>query len=145
MRPSQIYAFTTYKHSDLWSLIVHRDMNELQDFAYQIDHAKNTRVEVREVYWWCEDGRRIIRIDTVWLDACPVMILRRAGRDGQDSYDRYITSRASFDVMVTYLRSIANVEGPTDIVDAEDEIDSLNHMYGQDMRVALGIRATVPQ
>ncbi len=140
MKPSQIYALSTYKKVDLWSFVDHRDMIELTEFVYQIDHDKNTRIEVREHYYWCEDGRRSIVIDTVWLDHHPVMVLRAAGREGRDYCDRFITDARLFAEIVIYLRSIADVESP-EVISADSDIKALDVFYNQDMRIALGIPA----
>lgn len=104
---------------------------ELRD----LKQGENPRVEVRVIRHVDWDVRRFWRLATVWFDGEPVMVVKNAGREGDDHFGRFITDPARYWQMVAYLRSLMPPEpGKVDdeIVDPDEMRDDLTRFYGWD-------------
>jgi hypothetical protein len=122
-----------------------RDLNLLKNgvdhlpevpFEYVEDEilGKNKKVTIAEIVKHnCGDGRRYIKIFAVFYENKAIMICREAGREGRDSYGRFITNERDFHEMVTYLRSILPYEEISDLYNPHEDIEELDVFYGNHM------------
>ena len=85
---------------------------EIEEFNCEMMDL-NTRIETKYYVDYCFDGRRTWTLASIWFDSTPIMIIQRAGREGDDHYNRFITNVEGFHKMVKYIRSL--------IVDELDE------------------------
>lgn len=99
---------------DLWGL---QDKNKKVKIKYYADH--------------CFDGRRTWTLASVWYEDKPVMIIQNAGREGDDHYKRFITSKKLFREMVNYITSILPTNDfEVEFFDENEEIEGLIEFYG---------------
>src|SRR5574338_357838 len=116
MKPIDIYKRTpesiTYDINILRGCY-YNHIPEIDDFmvTYFSDEviAKNKRVAVRIHKDFDFDGRRFWRVADVCLDGNPFMIVQNAGREGDDSYDRFITDVEAYRKAVEYIFSILDL------------------------------------
>jgi hypothetical protein len=96
----------------------------------KVTAESNTRVKIKWAAFRRSDPRRFWAIGSVWItaevagDDKPVMIIRNAGREGDDSSQRYIIDPEAYIEMVAYLWSIAMYVGPKRTL--EDQAYALN-------------------
>ena len=133
MRPSEFYAETPHSITwDLYGLLNGRALGECSVSASDIPDGANTRVMVKEHYHRQYDSCRCASIYSVWFDDRPVMLYRRAGRDGRDQQDRVITDRGAFWDMIRYIGTLPQDDGEPndDVRDADEDIVELDELYG---------------
>lgn len=98
MTPNELYNLKPIR-SDFDVAILfgcyYNHMPEIEHL-YTLPVPDNTRVEIRYYKDHSYDGRRIWRLASVWLDGYPFMIIRNAGREGDDFADRFITNEAKY-------------------------------------------------
>jgi hypothetical protein len=141
MKLREIYDARTYGIGTLYSVLCHRDMPECREFECSIEEDRNTRVQVRDVFFKSIDGTRDVHVHSVFFDGQPVMVIRSAGRGGE-YHDRFVSDAPRFSGMIDYLRSISDME-PSEETPADVNIEALDEFYGFDMRAALGPRSQV--
>jgi hypothetical protein len=97
--------------------------------------AKNELVEIRVHKDFDFDGRRFWRVVSVWFKGYPVMIAQNAGREGDDSFARFITDPVGYKSMVDYIFSILSLpeKEVEDIVDIDQNITHLGDFYGNSL------------
>ena len=108
---------------------------EIQESLWSV-HSKNEKVEIKVLKNFCFDGRRIWSLKTVWYDGKPVMIVQNAGREGDDHRYRYITDKASFNLMVDYLKSLfppSFDSGEGELISPDEKLEDLYTFYGNDL------------
>lgn len=134
MTPADIYATPAILTSkDIYPLL----RRSLPEVSCDIEESRNTRVEIREHFYYDCDGTRYIQISSVWLDGHPVMIFREAGRGGKDEYDRFITDRGRFVEMVSYLSTLLCIrEDSEEIVDPLKDDPRLTRIYGVELELS---------
>lgn len=81
------------------------------------------------------DYRRYWQLASVWFLDKPVMIIRNAGREGDDRQDRFITDVPLFWQMVAYLQvlKVHRGEPPKDTVNPDKDIPNLTEFYGNSL------------
>lgn len=95
----------------------------------------NQRVIIRCYKEFNFDTRRFWRICSVWFDSLPIMIIRNAGREGDDHRSRFVTDQAGYLRMVIYLQTLTvpNCDRDSDVQDLVDplvDIADLTTFYG---------------
>lgn len=134
MRPLDLYQRKPERETkELWSLQDGGNGKILPDIQYFVGAPKkpNERVTLRFLKDWCFDGRRTWQLFTVWLDERPVMIVQRAGREGDDHIARFVTDAGTYGEMIKYLREItAEEEEISEHVAPDAEVEGLDRFYG---------------
>lgn len=125
--------------NELWSLkgYYYDFLPEIDDPLYSISLDKNTRLKIRVLKEFDFDGRRFWRLQTLWFDNQPVMIMQNAGREGDDHRKRFITNKELYLKTLDYVRELLDEEEGDridDLVDENEERDYLNfygnHLHG---------------
>jgi len=101
---------------------------------YNIDFSKNTRIKVKILAQKWHDERRFWRVATVWFDDFPFMIIKNAGREGDDHSGRVITNEEVYQEAIQYIRSKLwrpHVVGDT--INLEFELPEFVEFYGMDL------------
>lgn len=144
MKPSELYGREVKKTwKDLWVLkgFYYSHVPELDDIWSMLDFKKNEKAEIRAFGYADYDGRRFWLLAGVYFDGHPVMIIRNAGREGDDHHSRFITDPARYWELLKYLATLANPpieETKICVVDPEKDIPDLDNFYGDDLqRVSL--------
>lgn len=108
-------------------------MPEIDAFYWHF--KSNERVTLKVLKDFCFDGRRTWSLFTVWLDGNPVMIVQRAGREGDDHIKRFITDSARYDEMVAYLNSLlpVNENDPQPFINLHEEREDLDSFYNHEL------------
>lgn len=93
------------------------------------DHDEKVQIKVLKEFDF--DHRTFWRLATVWFEGNPVMIIRNAGREGDDHKSRFVTDPDQYKLMVKYINTLIppdfnKIEG---VVDATQEIDKLDDFY----------------
>lgn len=111
-------------YADLLPEIDSDDLRSIDD--------KNEKVEIQYYVDYSFDGRRTWTLASVWFDSYPVMIIQRAGREGDDHYKRFITSKDNFTSMVQYIRSLITLvkDDYLDVIDENEDRKDLEMFYG---------------
>lgn len=118
--------------------------NHVPEVAEEYHHGKwaeSDKIEMQVYKYFDFDGRRWWRLASVWYsdggDFVPVMIIRNAGREGDDFRDRFITNPEAYSKMVNHIFSLRVVEeekiNPKDVVDPDAEIKGLLDFYGNSL------------
>lgn len=114
------------------------------------EHSR--RIKMRVYKHFNFDGRRWWRLASIWFDEqlpsdhpfleeeswVPVMIIRNAGREGDDFRDRFITDVDAYRIMVKHIFSLriladGDINTENDIVDSDVEIKDLLNFYGNSL------------
>lgn len=92
-------------------------------------------IKIKELKHFNFDFRRYWRLATVWMNTTPVMIIRNAGREGDDFADRFVTNSLAYSVMVTHLFKLYRLkpDSTKDLVDPDDDISDLTKFYGNQL------------
>ena len=80
------------------------------------------------------DGRRFWVIWSAWFEDKPFMLMRNAGREGDDSAKRYVTNSDLYYKAIIYLKSFSN--RPllnNEVVDKDKDIINLTNFYGHSL------------
>src|ERR1035437_1712200 len=72
--------------------------------------AKNDKIKIYILKYFDFDGRRFWRLATVWFEGKPVMIIRNAGREGDDHRSRFVTNETLYKQMVEFIKTLMPVE-----------------------------------
>lgn len=138
MKPSELYARKEERRDHRIAVLGcnkwetrHRHIPEIEFDLLESD--PNSRITIRYYKDFCFDGRRIWRMASVWYGDRPVMIIRNAGREGDDHHSRFVTDEALYGEMVEYLHTLALPSAkrpPEDLVDPETDIPDLESFYG---------------
>ena len=119
--------------NEIFGMSSHSHIPEINEYyIHEEDNIKNEHITTKVLLDKNTDGRRIVKVITVWYDKNPVMIIRAAGREGDDHYDRFITDVFLYRSMVNYLRLILPHEeiNEDEIVNSEADVANLNILYG---------------
>ena len=140
MKPSELYAREPEKIINLiepdcdYSYISGCYYNHIPEIADD-RFRPSTRIKVRIYKDFNFDGRRFWRIASIWIDDIAVMIVRNAGREGDDFYDRFITNQEAYGEMVSHLSElrIPDEHDLKELVDKDADIPNLTDFYGNDL------------
>lgn len=136
MTPIDLYKMTPIEETtELYDLAgyIYNHVEELDIFSYLYSSdvsERNTKVKIKIYKNHCFDGRRIWRLASVWFEDKPVMIIRNAGREGDDFHDRFITDKELYLLMIDYIRSLMPREDSIETVSKFDDIPNLDEFYG---------------
>lgn len=140
MTPKQLYfnTFPEKKDNDITILsgCYYNHIPELEDYNFESDkwNIKQDLIEFRYIKYFYYDSRRFWRLVTVWFDGKPVMIIRNAGREGDDHSSRFITDSELYDKMIMYIKGIMPISGvDTDVVKIDTDIPDLTIFYDQSL------------
>lgn len=144
MKPSELYAREPEKVNMDTSVLFgcyFNHMPEIQDgWQYNYLELANSHIQIRYYKNYSYDGRRIWRLASVWFDDKPFMIIRNAGREGDDHASRFVTDVNTYRAAVSYLRSILppQFQEISNVVSVDDDIRDLTTFYGDSLD-AVGI------
>lgn len=125
--------------NELWSLkgCYYDFLPEIDDYdLYSIKPEDNKRLKIKVLKDFDFDGRRFWRLQTLWIDDKPVMIMQNAGREGEDHRERFITNDGLYKEVVNYMRELVgdNSNMFDDFVDENEPRNYLefygNHLNG---------------
>lgn len=141
MKPSELYALEVKEvWKDLWVLngCYYHHVPELEAVWSMLDFSKNEKVELRVFGHVNYDTRRFWLLAGVYFDGHPVMVIRNAGREGDDHHSRFITDGGRYFDLVKYLAGLANPKRdvPLDVVDVEKDIPDLCSFYGESLETS---------
>lgn len=104
-----------------------------------IPDGTNTRIEIRIHGYATQDSRRYWRLASVWYMKRPVMVIRNAGREGDDLVNRWITNEGVYLDMITYLLTLLPIalttETTEDLFDRDTDIPNLTEFYGAKLKI----------
>jgi len=80
------------------------------------------------------DGRRYWVIWSLWFEGKPFMLMRNAGREGDDVNDRYITDIDLYYKAMIYLKSFSEKPSNSPITDPNKDIPDLTNFYGHSLQ-----------
>lgn len=133
----EVYAIPYESETnELWSLkgYYYDFLPEIDDSLYSVNPEENTRLKIKVLKDFDFDGRRFWRLQTLWFDDKPVMIMQNAGREGDDHRERFITNKELYLEVLNYIRTLIGDNGIDDLVDENEERDYLNfygnHLHG---------------
>jgi hypothetical protein len=104
--------------------------------SYELNEMASPLVEVRNIFDFDFDYRRIWRLSTVWFEGSPVMIVQNAGREGDDHSVRFITDEVQYRKMIEHIIALKPVviEEVEDIISADEDMgDKLTRFYGNEL------------
>lgn len=135
----EVYALPYESETnELWSLkgCYYDFLPEIDDSLYSVNPEENTRLKIKVLKDFDFDGRRFWRLQTLWFDDKPVMIMQNAGREGDDHRERFVTNKQLYLEVVEYVRKlIGQEERVTDYIDENEKYDYLNfysnHLHGK--------------
>lgn len=138
MKPQELYDRKPEDvHNDINILFgcYYNHVPEILDFYGYINHEEieNPRIEIRIIKEFWFDSRRFWRLATVWFDNKPVMVIRNAGREGDDHASRFVTDIILYREMVAYIQTIIPIsftEKIEDEVTPDTDIIELETFYG---------------
>lgn len=132
MTPNELYDRIPDKSSyDLNDLSVGsygRQLYEIDELGcgYWFPDIKQTDIEIRIYKFFDFDGRRFWKLQSVYYKGNPVMIMRNAGREGDDHCSRFITDKERFKQLICQVKQhileTSDDEEISDIVDGDDDV-----------------------
>ncbi len=127
MNANQIYQWQPIKiEKDLYSFL------DLIDIDTYLPMSDNEKVELKYYTYHSFDGERSFNLFSVWFDNKPVMICQTAGRGGRDHRETFITDVPLYKDMVSYIRSLIQVEEDAiSSLDPEEDCKDLTEFYGE--------------
>lgn len=105
------------------------EVGGLYDFATTICE----RVSIRVIKHHDYDHRRFWRLCAVMFDGEPIMIIRNAGREGDDHHSRFIVDTKGYAAMVGCIAAMPRKPGKLSAgeeVDIDQDIPDLVSFYG---------------
>lgn len=131
MKPNDLYKREPIEvTSDIWCLEEHLG-DDIYDWEFnKIDHKKVGWIKIKYYQNYCFDGERTWSLGSVWFHDKPVMIIRNAGRGGQDHTSRLVTDEAVYLDMISYLKTCMHGQGTENLVDPDKDIPDLVSFYG---------------
>lgn len=139
MKPIDLYSMTPEKEDcNLWPLIG-SNYNHIMESNYdELDLVRyeatgSTKIKIKYYKNHSFDGRRVWRLASVWFEENPVMVIRNAGREGDDFADRFITDKENFINMIKHLRDVAADSGGLEIFDPNADIQDIETFYGHSL------------
>lgn len=139
MTPAELYAREPESTSSELSFIRGYVFDHVPEIEGMLRHDDpNQRVIIRcyKEFWF--DTRRFWRICSVWFDSTPIMIVRNAGREGDDHRSRFVTDAPGYVRMVAYLQTLTMPRCDQDStikdeVDPALDIPDLTKFYGDSL------------
>lgn len=139
MKPAELYARKpSHITHDLDALFCGNLLPELdQEVRWYLDGVndanKRVAIHVYKEHWF--DHRRFWRLAAVYFDDRPVMIIRNAGREGDDHVSRFVTDVEAYRDLVPYVNSLLPIQATQveNVVDPESDIPGLTSFYDYDL------------
>ena len=141
MKPSDLYARDaedTWKDLSVLMGCYYKHLPELEQVWDRLDLEKNEKVQIKVYRYVDYDGRRFWLLGGVYFDGQPVMIIRNAGREGDDHHSRFITDGGRYFEMLKYLSTLCRFQDKDqqpviDLVAPDDDIPDLETFYGNSL------------
>jgi hypothetical protein len=134
LEPEKVLTGVFNEHDYIWWGCYFNHVPEIDEYA---DYEDSDKLEVRIYKDFDFDGRRFWRLASIWYDGQPVMIIRNAGREGDDHVSRFVTDRARYIEMVAHILSLQKVKedeiNDEDFVDPDEEVTNLLEFYGNSL------------
>lgn len=139
MKPKDLYNMTperTERIVDEWgwpNRVLEHHIPEISSFDLWTKNAfdQTYRVCINVYKHFDFDSRRYWRLASVVLDGKPIMIIRNAGREGDDHCTRFITDPNGYKELVKLIFSLYNPRyEELEIVDENEDIPDLTEFYG---------------
>lgn len=105
---------------------------EVDNYMFSSSFSETDKIEVRIYKDFNFDHRRFWRLASVWYEGKPVMIIRNAGREGDDHSSRFVTDSAQYYKMIYHiltLRVFDVEETYNDTVDPDTVVPKLLEFY----------------
>jgi hypothetical protein len=138
MKPSDLYAREPKETwTDVSALVgcYYNHVPELENFWQHLKLDRNTKVTIKVYGFLREDTRRFWLLGGVFFAGGPVMIIRNAGREGDDHRSRFITHPASYYDMIKYLASLSDPAPKefeaSNVMSPDQDIEGLGTFYGK--------------
>lgn len=118
--------------------------NHVPEIDQYAEYESTDRIQVKIYQDFDFDGRRFWRLASIWYEMqtdaftfehLPVMIIRNAGREGDDFSDRFITNPEAYKQMVAHINTLKKFDKAEldDCVDPAEPVDSLLEFYGNSL------------
>ena len=143
MKPSELYARQPEKVERELDVLFKSggemcfipELDDIQTWTHAYDLEKQTSIEVKTLKYFQCDHRRIWWLSTIWFEGQPVMIIQRAGREGDDHLSRFVTDAELYTKMVDYLSKlfypVFKHTTVADLVEPDSEVKDLGNFYGR--------------
>ena len=134
LEPERIIGGQFNSNEYLWWGSYFNHIPEIDAYA---EYEDTDKIEVQIYKDFDFDGRRFWRLASIWFEGEPVMIIRNAGREGDDHASRFVTDRERYIQMVSHILSLqkldeSGIEGE-DFVDPDEEVTELLEFYGNSL------------
>jgi len=113
LEPEKILSAEFNTHEYIWWGCYFNHIPEIDQYGKYED---SDRISIRIYKEFDFDGRRFWRLASIWLDDSPVMIIRNAGREGDDFCDRFVTDRKKYVELVAHILSLKKLEEDDNII-----------------------------
>ena len=134
LEPEKILSAEFNTHDYIWWGCYFNHIPEIDQYGKYED---SDRISIRIYKEFDFDGRRFWRLASIWLDDSPVMIIRNAGREGDDHVSRFVTDRKKYIELVAHILSLKRLEEDDinceDVVEPDAEIKDLLDFYGNSL------------
>lgn len=139
MTPNELYARKNYVISNDLNWLSAGDgkhLPEVEGAEYGFEDQNEIVLRVYRDHWF--DHRRCWRLASIWLGDRPIMIVRNAGREGDDHVSRFITNEAGYHDLIRAARKYLRIRpersgNPSDVVAADQNIPDLTSFYGNSL------------
>lgn len=135
MTPSDIYAMPYYKLGNLADMLNYKDWDGFPENILPYQAPNIDGLEVRTHAYHHLDERRFYSVFSVWFFGNPVAFGRMAGREGDDSYARYITDSQGFEQLTRAVwAATLRPESKVKQVGLDDDIGNFMSWYGETLK-----------
>ena len=141
MTPAEIYSLPVARTAGL-SEMLNSDPWPLFPVCAPWGMEEIAGLEVKVHGLLKRDPRRFWSVFSVWLDGKPVACGRMAGREGDDSYDRWITDEEGYRKLASLVRTAVDAGEEIPLTDATADLGVVVEWYGE--RVVPGQDAYLP-
>jgi len=142
MKPSDLYKSMpedSHHNIDILSGCYYDHIPEVDLCNVDVDQVeKDQRVLIKVYKEHQYDSRRFWRLASVWFDNEPIMIIRNAGREGDDHADRFITNSKQYYKLVSYL-SVSELPA----YDPDKDIPNLTQFYNDSFDIEEDIKEDI--
>lgn len=140
MKPSELYEMEPIRETeDIYNLSGMVEVNMMD-----IEVEENEKIVLKYYADPYIDGRRVWQLFSVWFDGKPVMVCQKAGREGRDHTDAFVTDPKAYNEMNEYLFSLRDEYLWDDnIYSPDSDIENLISFYGSTLEESQKERQTI--
>lgn len=134
LEPEKILRAEFNKHDYVWWGCYFNHIPEIDAYA---EYEDSDKLEVHIYKDFDFDGRRFWRLASIWFENKPIMIIRNAGREGDDHVSRFVTDREGYIAMVSHILSLKKMDEALieneDFVNPDEKITDLLDFYSNSL------------